>query len=155
MYIILQEHQQDPEDLDVINYLNDVSMCSENSVNLNVILSRSELVQSTKQVEDKDIQTDLCTSDQPNLRINCQICTDRIKATCSEIQTKCEVSVEVARLAVKIVMTWLYDYDAYLNIKEATGATDSSSTTSDKSQNKTYDYSYVLPYARTPNDYKQ
>ena len=44
MYIILQEHQQDPEDLDVTNYLNDVSMCSGNSVNLNVSLSRSELV---------------------------------------------------------------------------------------------------------------
>ena len=103
-------------------------MCSENSVNLHVSLSRSGLVQSTKQVEDKDIQTDPCTSDQPNLRINCRICTDRIKATCSEISTKCEVSVEVARLAVKIVMTWLYGHDAYLNIKETTDATVSSST---------------------------
>ena len=46
-------------------------------------------------------------------------------------------------------------YSTTLNTKEATDATDSSSTTSDKSQNKTYDYSYVLPSARTQNGYKQ
>ena len=92
-------------------------------------------MQSTKQVEDKDIQTDPCTSDQPKLRINCRICTDKIKATSSEISTEYEVSLEVARLTVKIIITRLHGHDAYLNIKEATHATDSTNNKSDESQN--------------------
>ena len=32
--LVSQQHQQDLEALDVTNDLNDVSMCSENSVNL-------------------------------------------------------------------------------------------------------------------------
>ena len=63
--------------------------------------------------------------------------------------------MQVAQLAVKIVMTRPYGQDAYLNIKEATDATDSSSATLDESQNKTYDYSYILLSAKTLNDYKQ
>ena len=89
------------------------------------------------------------------MRINCRIYTEKSKATCSEISTKCEVSVEVVWLAVKIVITQLYDHDAYLYIKEATNATNSSSSTSDKSQNETYEYSYNLLSARTLNNYKQ
>ena len=89
------------------------------------------------------------------MRINCRICSEKIKATCSEISTKCEVSVEVAGLAVKIVITQLYDHDAYLYRKEAINATNSSSSISDKSQNETYEYSYNLLSARTVNNYKQ
>ena len=63
--------------------------------------------------------------------------------------------MEVAQLAVKIVITQQYGHDVYLIIKEATHAANSSSATSDKSQNKTYDYSYILPSARTLNHYKQ
>ena len=60
LILISQQHQQD---LQVLNVTNDL-------INLNVSLPRSGLVQLTKQVEDKDIQTDSCTSDQPKLRIN-------------------------------------------------------------------------------------
>ena len=60
LILISQQHQQD---LQVLNVTNDF-------INLNVSLPRSGLVRLTKQVEDKDIQTDSCTSDQPKLRIN-------------------------------------------------------------------------------------
>ena len=60
LILISQQHQQD---LQVLNVTNDL-------INLNVSLPRSGLVRLTKQVEDKDIQTDSCTSDQPKLRIN-------------------------------------------------------------------------------------
>ena len=60
LILISQQHQQD---LRVLNVTNDL-------INLNVSLPRSGLVRLTKQVEDKDIQTDSCTSDQPKLRIN-------------------------------------------------------------------------------------
>ena len=60
LILISQQHQQD---LQVLNVTNDL-------INLNVSIPRSGLVQLTKQVEDKDIQTDSCTSDQPKLRIN-------------------------------------------------------------------------------------
>ena len=60
LILISQQHQQD---LQVLNVTNDL-------INLNVSLPRSGLVQLTKQVEDKDIQIDSCTSDQPKLRIN-------------------------------------------------------------------------------------
>ena len=77
--LVLQQHQQDLEGLNVTNDLNDVLMCSENSVKLIVSLSgRSGLVRSTKQIEDKNIQTDPCISDQPKLRINHWICIDKI-----------------------------------------------------------------------------
>ena len=40
LMLLSQQHQQDPEEVDPSNKLNDVSVCTENSVNVNVSISR-------------------------------------------------------------------------------------------------------------------
>ena len=92
-----------------------------------------------------------------------------MKSTCALVSTKCEVSVEVTRLAVKTVMKGMYDHDVYLNTEEQSAA--EHSTPPDNDQNEPpskkkrtvpvpsskaeYDkYQYGLPSARTISDYK-
>lgn len=36
-------------------------------------------MQLKKQIEDKEVQSDPCTTDEPKLRINPPICTDKVK----------------------------------------------------------------------------
>ena len=45
------------------------------------------------------------------------MCTDEIKNMCAQISIKYKLSVEIARLAVKIVLKSLYNHDVYLSIK--------------------------------------
>ena len=130
---------------------------------MNTTLNRSGRVRSTKKSSDISTQTDH-KFNAPQIRINSKVCTDQVKSTCASVSTKCEVSVEVARLAVKTVKKGMYDHDVYLSTEEQSAA--EQSTPPDNDQNEPpskkkrtvpvpsskadYDkYQYVLPSART------
>ena len=89
-----------------------------------------------------------------------------MESTCAFVSTKCEVSVEVPRLAVKMVMKGMYD-QVYLNTKEHNAAEQLTPPENDQneppskkkrtvpSSKADYDkYQYVLPSAQTISNYK-
>jgi len=75
---------------------------------LNTSTNRSGLARVSKPSSDTASQTDAVLLDQPKL------CTDDIKSMRAQVSTKCEVSVETARVAVKTVAKALYNHDFYL-----------------------------------------
>ena len=152
---------QEEENISILN-----SSFDENT--LNTSLNRSGRVRSTKKSSDISTQTDH-KFNAPKIRINSKVSTDQVKSICASVSTKCEVSAEVAGLAVKTVMKGMYDHDVYLNTEEQSAA--EQSTPPDNDQNEPpskkkrtvplpsskadYDkYQYVLPSARTISDYK-
>ena len=152
---------QEEENISILN-----STFDENT--LNTSLSRSGRVCSTKKSSDISAQTDH-KFNAPKIRINSKVCTDQVKSTCASVSTKCEVSVEVARLAVKTVKKGMYDHDVYLNTEEQSAAEHSKPPDNDQneppskkkrtvpvpSSKADYDkYQYVLPSAQTVSDYK-
>ena len=117
---------QEEENISILN-----STFDENT--LNTSLNRSGRVRSTKKSSDISTQTDH-KFNASKIRINSKVCTDQVKSTCVSISTKCKVSVEVARLAVKTVMKGMYDHDIYLNTEEQSAA--EQSTPPDNDQNE-------------------
>ena len=133
---------------------------------LNTSLNRSGRVCSTKKSSDATTQTDH-KFNAPKIQINSKVCTDQVKSTCASASTKCEVSVEVARLAVKTVMKGMYDHDVCLNTEDHSAAEQLTPPENDRneppskkkrtvpSSKADYDkYQYVLPSAQTITDYK-
>ena len=117
---------QEEENISILN-----STFDENT--LNTSLNRSGRVHNTKKLSDISTQTDH-KFNVPKIRINSKVCTDQVKSTCASVSTKCEVSVKVARLAVKTVMKGMYDHDVYLNTEEQSAA--EQSTPPDNDQNE-------------------
>ena len=91
---------------------------------MNTSLNRSGRVRSTKKSSDISTQTDH-KFNAPKISINSKVCTEQVKSTFASVSTKCEISVEVARLAVKTVMKGMYDH-VYLNTEEQSAAEQST-----------------------------
>ena len=80
---------------------------------------RSGLVQSTKSVTTVGVQMEQVKPEKPKLRVKRNICTDQIKATCANVSSVCEVSVEMSLQVIKTVCKELYEHDVYLSAAEA------------------------------------
>ena len=100
------------KDLDVSFERSDVmnSTTISNST-INQSDDRSGLVQSTKSVTTVGVQMEQVKSEKPKLRVKRKICTDQIKATCANVSSVCEVSVEMSLQVVKTVCKELYEHD--------------------------------------------
>ena len=85
---------------------------------LNTSVNRSGLAHYTKKVHDSPQETDSVLQMFPKFHMKKKVCTGEIKNTCAQVSTKCEVSVENERVAVKTFIKCLYDHDIYLNIEE-------------------------------------
>ena len=97
------------EDLDVsFECSDDMNPTTIYNLTIDQSINRSGLVWSTKSITTVGVQTELVKPDKPKLRVKRKICTDRIKATCANISSVCEVSVEMSRQAVKTVCKELY-----------------------------------------------
>lgn len=149
----------DEEPIDILNSTFDDGILNNTSLN------RSGRSRSTRQKVDKGVQTDL-KFDLPKIRVNTKICTDQVKSTCASVSTKCEMSIETVRLAVKTVMKGMYDHNVYLNVEEYEKAEGSSQEPAESepptkkkrtvpiSKADYAKYQHILPSARTVNDFK-
>ena len=128
---------------------------------LNTSVNRSGLTRCTKEVHDVFQQTDSALPMRPKLRVKKNVCTDEIKNTCAQVSTKCEVLLEIARVAVNTVVKCLHDHNVHLNIEEKLcndkeNIREPPSKVINKRQSTDYgNYAYVLPSAKTIEDYKQ
>ena len=106
------------------------------------------------------IQTQHVRVDRPKLRVNSKICTEEVKAECAIVSAECNLSAEKSRLVVQTVCKQLYDHKFSLTppivqnkINEP--AEKKRRVTLTASDYENYTYTYVIPSARTINDYKQ
>ena len=107
---------------------------------------------------DVTTQTDNPSPDRPSLRVSKRIGTDAIKSACAMVSATCGVSAEMSRKIVQIVARELYNHAFYLTPKEqyfGEHAELEDPVTSDNSDFKPKDYTYVIPSARTISDHKQ
>ena len=77
----------------------------ETTLNFNASLNPSGLGRYVTPTNEIAVQTDDCNADKPRIRRN-RNCTDRIKATYAHVSTKCRISIEMARIAVKTTCSY-------------------------------------------------
>jgi len=111
-----------------------------------ISVNRSRVVRNTKPTDTVSTQRELSPSiDRPILKAkaNQKHATEIIKTTCAKVSSSAGVSVETARLVVKIVAKELYGHEFYMSLEEQNNAT-----------LEIGEEMYVLPSARTISDYK-
>ena len=101
------------------------------------------------------------TVERPKLRKISKIFTEEVKAVCASLSSKCSISAEKARGAVKTVCKEMYQHQYYLNADEYKNSEEMIQTNLEPPSKvpKTYKdyndlYKYVLPSSGTILKYK-
>ena len=101
------------------------------------------------------------TVERPKLRKISKIFTEEVKAVCASLSSKCSISAEKARGAVKTVCKEMYQHQYYLNADEYKNSEEMIQTNLEppsKVPKTSKDYSdlykYILPSSRTILKYK-
>lgn len=151
------EEQEFMEDLD--HNEGEISSMEETSTmpmqSLNQSRSRSGLVRSSIPLNHVSTQTDDVQIDRPKLRIKRKICTEKVKKSCANLSTRCNLSAEMSRVAFQSMAADMYDHEFYLSAPKDDAEPPEKKKRLPTTAADYESYGYVICSARTINDYKQ